>query len=1038
MHTRNPALLVSLLLALSCSNPCSDENKEARETPAIQPVDPAAALFDQDGTLTPGGATFPRSTHDIPVNAGDQLDVVLTADAFDPVLVVTPPQSGALTNDDFEGNRHESRLSVIAQAGGVMKVTVTSIDHNASGAYHLRVTRAVAAPQAQRPVPSAEILTAGNRREGEITAADGALPDGRFSEMIMVAGADQGAGSLRIEARGDSVPLANFLSPAGLTLSPSEAGVYAITQPGVHRLQLIAPTAGQPANYALSVSAPAAQVAAVTPNLQRPHHQLPSQGGTETLAIGQTINATMGGGMTLPSGEPAAIYTLNGTTGEEVRIEQHSDAFDSYLMVLSPSGQFWENDDVAGTLHSAVDLTLPETGAYRIVASAYQAGMSGAFSLKASHATHNTQGNANLANTQPPPSAPAAAPNAETTRTGQLAQGDRTIDSGEFIDSYPFTFNAGQPVTIGLQSTEFDTYLIVRAPDGEQQDNDDISQENRNSQVAFTPSATGAYTVLVTSYQPGETGNYTLTVSNGSGQAAPAQPSAPATPPPTAPAQPTTPAPAGQVISGQLAQGDQTLDSGEFSDIHAMTFEAGQTIHFEARSTAFDTYLIVREPGGQQHDNDDGPAGGTNAALDLTTSVAGEYQVVVTSYRPGETGAYELVVGGSAATPAANPGATPPPSNPGATPPPANPANNAAGATPATGDRVAGALAQGDQTLQSGEFADRYSRTFTAGDSVQIRLNSSAIDPYLIVRTPSGQQLDNDDISPSDRNSGIDIPSAEPGTYGITVTSYQPGETGAYELSFGRGASIPRPGGGGDGGQIYGLFVGITDYPDGVGDLPECANDAIKLAEALRQRNLLDESRQVLLTDAQATRANVTAAMQRFAREMGPEDIFVFFYSGHGGQNQGATDPREIDGTDEYLVLHDGPLVDNDLATQFDALTARISMVAIDACFAGGFAKDIITRPGRIGFFSSEEDVLSAVAGQFQAGGYLSHFIRLAVSGEADSAPRDQVLTVGELSHFLYTQFGRHATDVQLQGAFQHLVVDRGAVRSDQVLWSYR
>ncbi len=98
----------------------------------------------------------------------------------------------------------------------------------------------------------------------------------------------------------------------------------------------------------------------------------------------------------------------------------------------------------------------------------------------------------------------------------------------------------------------------------------------------------------------------------------------------------------------------------------------------------------------------------------------------------------------------------------------------------------------------------------------------------------------------------------------------------------------------------------------------------------------------------------------------------------------------------------------------------------------------MITRPGRVGLFSSEEDVLSAVASQFQAGGYLSHFLRTAVSGEADVAPNDRVLTVGELTHFLYTQFGTHATDVQLQGAYQHLVVDRGAVHVDQVLWSYQ
>jgi len=333
---------------------------------------------------------------------------------------------------------------------------------------------------------------------------------------------------------------------------------------------------------------------------------------------------------------------------------------------------------------------------------------------------------------------------------------------------------------------------------------------------------------------------------------------------------------------------------------------------------------------------------------------------------------------------------------------------------------------------------DVYTRTFTPGSPVEIRLTSTTIDPYLIVTTPSGRQLDNDDLDASTRNAGVDLPAAEAGTYRISVTSYRPGETGAYVLSFGTGQPAPSPGG--TGGRIFGLFVGISDYPSGVGDLPECANDAIKLAETLRTHGLLDPQRQVVLTDAQATIPNVRSALERFSGQMGPDDVFVFFYSGHGGQAQrgASSDPREVDRTDEFILLHDGQLLDDELGRLFQPVRAGIAVAAIDACNSGGFAKDLITQPGRVGLFSSEEDVLSAVASQFQAGGYLSHFLRTAVSGQADVSPRDRVLTVGELTHFLYTQFGTHATDVELQGAYQHLVIDRGAVRVDQVLWSYQ
>jgi hypothetical protein len=247
----------------------------------------------------------------------------------------------------------------------------------------------------------------------------------------------------------------------------------------------------------------------------------------------------------------------------------------------------------------------------------------------------------------------------------------------------------------------------------------------------------------------------------------------------------------------------------------------------------------------------------------------------------------------------------------------------------------------------------------------------------------------------------------------------------------------PQPVAGG--GRVWGLFAGITDYPGQQNDLPECANDAIKLAEALRTTGLLTPDRQILLTDAQATVANIRMGMQRIAQAAGPDDVFVFFYSGHGGRTDGGSqDAREIDGADEYLYVYDGQLMDDEMGRLFDGLRARTSILALDACFAGGFAKDVITRPGRVGMFSSEEDVTSSVAGNFQAGGYLSHFLRLAMSGEADTDPRDGVLTVGELTHWTWQQFGRHASDVRMSMGYQHLVVDRGAVGASQVLWAYR
>lgn len=110
------------------------------------------------------------------------------------------------------------------------------------------------------------------------------------------------------------------------------------------------------------------------------------------------------------------------------------------------------------------------------------------------------------------PSAPAAG--AAQTRTGSLGIGDQTLESGEYLESHTFTWNAGETHTLRLTSTDFDPYLIVRPPNGGQQlDNDDLNTaEGTDAGLTVVCQATGVYTVVATSFASGETGAYTLTV----------------------------------------------------------------------------------------------------------------------------------------------------------------------------------------------------------------------------------------------------------------------------------------------------------------------------------------------------------------------------------------------------------------------------------------------------------------------------------------------------------------------------------------------
>ncbi len=208
---------------------------------------------------------------------------------------------------------------------------------------------------------------------------------------------------------------------------------------------------------------------------------------------------------------------------------------------------------------------------------------------------------------------------------GTLAPGDQTLQSGEYQDSFTFPVRQGDRVEMTMRSSQLDPYLIYVSPGGNQVDNDD-GAGGTDALISIIADANGFATVRATTYRPGETGAYTLRVDVRPGGGSPGVP-----PPPSSGG------------SDRLGPGDQTLQTGEYVDVHHFTLIQGRTYDISATSSQFDTYLIYVSPGGNQIDDDDS-GGGTNAALTVVADRTGDARVSVTSYRPGETGAYSLTV----------------------------------------------------------------------------------------------------------------------------------------------------------------------------------------------------------------------------------------------------------------------------------------------------------------------------------------------------------------------------------------------------------
>ncbi len=478
-------------------------------------------------------------------------------------------------------------------------------------------------------------------------------------------------------------------------------------------------------------------------------------------------------------------------------------------------------------------------------------------------------------------------------------------------------------------------------------------------------------------------------------------------------ARPVPPLALGQAVGGELTPLDPQRRSGKYEDAFTFTGRAGQRIDLRLSSDDFDPYLLVTGPGGFQMSNDDeGGSDTLNSRLILALPADGSYRVSATSFAPGGMGAYRLEAHAAAAD--------------------AQVDTALAAAPVAFGTTVSGRLDASDGQIGR-HYGDRYRFTARRGQRVALSLTSTEFDTVLSLQGPDGTTLTNDDLRATaarraTTDSRIETVVAEDGEYLLTVSSYGEGERGKYQLSVRESAGNPRHAGVRGGARVLAVAVGVSDY-DRMSDLPNTDDDATELLASLRAAGLLHPA-SVALTNNEATTARVGAALRRAAEAAGPDDVVMFFFSGHGDQVDVRRSAAELDGRSETIELYDAAMTDAQLQPLIDRLNGRMVMIAIDSCFSGGF-RNLVNRPNVMGLFSSEEDLTSLVASRHEAGGYLSYHLRQGLTGEADN-DGDRVVTAGELTTYLRRRF-RLEGDIQAQTRedeydYQYLMVERGGV----------
>jgi WD40 repeat protein len=218
-------------------------------------------------------------------------------------------------------------------------------------------------------------------------------------------------------------------------------------------------------------------------------------------------------------------WNLEAQAGETMTIivtaieDSRGYAFDTTVTVFAPDGsQIAFNDDngVDDTLNSLIEnLLLPETGTYQIVVGSYGNFDGGYYTL-----TLIPNG---VTPTPTVPHTPMPSPTPYPTGTpsfvGTLAFGEQ---EGVLIygasESWNYTAEAGEYITVELVSTDFDTTVTIFDPNGFwiAFNDDNGVDDTLNSLVenVLLPES-GTYEIMVSSFGNGGGGDYTLTVSSG-------------------------------------------------------------------------------------------------------------------------------------------------------------------------------------------------------------------------------------------------------------------------------------------------------------------------------------------------------------------------------------------------------------------------------------------------------------------------------------------------------------------------------------------
>ncbi|MCK4662278.1 MAG: caspase family protein [Bacteroidales bacterium] len=225
--------------------------------------------------------------------------------------------------------------------------------------------------------------------------------------------------------------------------------------------------------------------------------------------------------------------------------------------------------------------------------------------------------------------------------------------------------------------------------------------------------------------------------------------------------------------------------------------------------------------------------------------------------------------------------------------------------------------------------------------------------------------------------------------------------------------------------DLFILSIGINKYKNPAYTLNYAINDAKTYTKLVKEgaKEMFNSIEEYFLKDSEANKQNITKTFEEIISKAGPEDVFLFYYAGHGVMST----ENKTQESDFYIVSYDvtnlygsheqlkiKALSATELMEFSRKILAEKQLFILDACHSGGalnaFAQRGAGREKALAqlarstgtfFMTASQDIQYAnEVGDLQHGMFTYAIIE-ALQGKADGGSADEKITVNELKSYV-------------------------------------